>query len=374
MSKNTGETTLLESTSLDDSFAAIGDVLRAARIDRGIGIGDIAQELRISRAYIRSLETGDFDQLPGPTYVTGYLRSYGGMLGVDGQSLIERYQALLGPGQNAPEYNFPINNQKPQRSGAVLASVAVIVGVMGYAGWYWAGKPGFEGASPVDSVDNIVSQSVAPSVAVNETLSGNALLDIVDDDLERSNTAEDIAPAIVAQPATQDETGTVAETTAAVQAPADAPDAPAATAALQTPSSPEIPVDTVNTAASKVGAVDDNGGDAEKDVPALAPTEREPDRSSAIATSREPEVEIILRATASSWVEIVRNDGEEVMTRLMRDGDTYLLDGGENLYLSTGNAGGLEFVFPNGSVLSAGDVGEILRDLPLKSEDLLANL
>jgi cytoskeletal protein RodZ len=102
--------------------------------------------------------------------------------------------------------------------------------------------------------------------------------------------------------------------------------------------------------------------------------DRMPNGGSAVATSRDPANEITIRAVASSWVEIVRNDGEEVMTKLMRSGDIYLIDSGENLYLSTGNAGGLEFVLNDGLVLSAGDVGEILRDLPLKPEGLINKL
>jgi cytoskeleton protein RodZ len=99
-----------------------------------------------------------------------------------------------------------------------------------------------------------------------------------------------------------------------------------------------------------------------------------PDRGSAIANQRDPANEVTLRARASSWVEIVRNDGEEVMTRLMRAGDTYLIDTSDSLYLSTGNAGGLEFVFNDGTVREVGDTGEIVRDLPLVISGLKAKL
>jgi hypothetical protein len=84
--------------------------------------------------------------------------------------------------------------------------------------------------------------------------------------------------------------------------------------------------------------------------------------------------EITIRATGSSWVEIIRNNGEEVMTQLMRDGDTYIVDGAENLYLSTGNAGGIEFVISDGDAISAGAIGEIVRDLPLSVDKLRARL
>ena len=73
-------------------------------------------------------------------------------------------------------------------------------------------------------------------------------------------------------------------------------------------------------------------------------------------------------------MEIIRNNGEEVMTRLMRDGDIYTIDGRERLYLSTGNAGGIELVFSDGLTKSVGEKGEILRDLPLDAERLRSQL
>ena len=90
----------------------------------------------------------------------------------------------------------------------------------------------------------------------------------------------------------------------------------------------------------------------------------------AFARERAPDMEITLRATGVSWVEIIRNDGEEVMTRLMRAGETYLVDSRDRLYLSTGNAGGLELVFDDGTVRPIGESGEILRDLLLDAVKL----
>jgi hypothetical protein len=58
----------------------------------------------------------------------------------------------------------------------------------------------------------------------------------------------------------------------------------------------------------------------------------------------------------------------------MRVGDTYVVDGAENLYLSTGNAGGIEFVITGGDTISAGAIGEIVRDLPLSVDKLRARL
>jgi hypothetical protein len=73
---------------------------------------------------------------------------------------------------------------------------------------------------------------------------------------------------------------------------------------------------------------------------------------------------------AASWVEIVRDNGEEVMAKLMQAGDSYVVDGNTRLYLSTGNAGGLMVVIGVGDPVLMGDIGEIVRDLPLVIDKL----
>ena len=92
--------------------------------------------------------------------------------------------------------------------------------------------------------------------------------------------------------------------------------------------------------------------------------------NTAIAHLRDPEKEITIQAVAASWVEIVRDNGEEVMAKLMQAGDSYVVDGNTRLYLSTGNAGGLMVVIGVGDPVLMGDIGEIVRDLPLVIDKL----
>jgi hypothetical protein len=94
----------------------------------------------------------------------------------------------------------------------------------------------------------------------------------------------------------------------------------------------------------------------------------------AIAELRDPAKEITIRAVAASWVEIVRDNGEEVMAKLMQAGDSYVVEGNTRLFLSTGNAGGLTVVIGTDDPLPMGDIGEIVRDLPLVTEKLRKTL
>ena len=66
----------------------------------------------------------------------------------------------------------------------------------------------------------------------------------------------------------------------------------------------------------------------------------------------------------------MRDNGEEVMAKLMRVGDSYVVEGNTRLYLSTGNAGGLEIVIGNDDPRLIGETGQIVRDLPLVTNKL----
>ena len=66
----------------------------------------------------------------------------------------------------------------------------------------------------------------------------------------------------------------------------------------------------------------------------------------------------------------MRDNGEEVMAKLMQAGDSYVVEGNTRLYLSTGNAGGLQVVVGGDDPRSIGEIGQIVRDLPLVTDKL----
>lgn len=70
-------------------MGTIGPRLRAAREARNLTIEQAAQDTRISLRFLEALEREDFDELPAPVYVRGFLRSYGNYLGLEPQSLLD---------------------------------------------------------------------------------------------------------------------------------------------------------------------------------------------------------------------------------------------------------------------------------------------
>ncbi|MGB1863887.1 MAG: RodZ domain-containing protein [Candidatus Puniceispirillum sp.] len=378
--------TEISETSSENTLLTIGVQLREARKEAGYGVADVASKLRINTAYISAIENGDVDTLPSSTYIAGFLRSYGNLVGFDGNELARTYLDRVDDADRQPTYSFPQNKVKPQRSGAMIASITVVLAVAGYAGWYWT-----ETKSNKVNIDNSIVATVpvtpesAPGVAgigtpaaiepdgtaqnvFAEGQNDKPLMIDVDTPkptAEESPVIEPIADSITPEVPKIDNT----EDADSVVAVADQ-----AQAVGETAVDSEAPIVNVDVTDTKMASNDIAGTTDDDRAVLLEDDSNNLTQSSAVAKLRDPLQEITIRATGSSWVEIIRNNGEEVMTQLMRDGDTYVVDGAENLYLSTGNAGGIEFIIMGDDAISAGAVGEIVRDLPLNVDKLRARL
>lgn len=77
----------------------IGHILREARENKGLTLEEVQASTRINIRYLAALESGNFDALPTPVHVRGFLRNYARYLGLDQQPLLDRY--LLVQGQDA---------------------------------------------------------------------------------------------------------------------------------------------------------------------------------------------------------------------------------------------------------------------------------
>ena len=69
-----------------------GAFLKEARINSKISLSEASAYLRINIKYLKLIEDSCYEDLPGPTYAIGFIRSYAEYLGVDAKSLIDQYK------------------------------------------------------------------------------------------------------------------------------------------------------------------------------------------------------------------------------------------------------------------------------------------
>lgn len=75
-----------------DPHPRIGAALREERERQGLTLEDLEERTKIRTRYLRALENEDWDILPGPTYVRGFLRTYADTLGLDPEDLVDDYR------------------------------------------------------------------------------------------------------------------------------------------------------------------------------------------------------------------------------------------------------------------------------------------
>ncbi len=70
--------------------------LAAIRRRSGLSLEAIAESTKISIGYLRAIEEGRFDRLPGGIYDVSYLRQYARAIAYDEDELVCRYQQARG--------------------------------------------------------------------------------------------------------------------------------------------------------------------------------------------------------------------------------------------------------------------------------------
>ena len=70
----------------------IGQTLRETRLRNRVDITEVEAGTKIRAKYLRALENEEWDLLPGPTFVTTFLRTYAEYLGLDARGLVEEYK------------------------------------------------------------------------------------------------------------------------------------------------------------------------------------------------------------------------------------------------------------------------------------------
>lgn len=73
----------------------VGEQLAAARKARGLAVADIAQTLKLGIRQVEALESGQWQQLPGQTFIRGFVRNYARLVGIDAAPLMQQLDAVL---------------------------------------------------------------------------------------------------------------------------------------------------------------------------------------------------------------------------------------------------------------------------------------
>ncbi len=74
---------------------SVGEQLAAARLAHDLTIADVAQTLKLGMRQVEALESGNWQALPGPTFIRGFVRNYARLLGLDAAPLMAGLDTVL---------------------------------------------------------------------------------------------------------------------------------------------------------------------------------------------------------------------------------------------------------------------------------------
>lgn len=120
------------------SQSDIGAQLAAARTQADLSTEEVARSLHLSPHHIRALEINNYDAMPAPTFVRGYIRAYAKLLTLNGDELIAEFDAI---GASDPELVSTTGGHHDQVDSAhpwmVWASLGIaFLFLLLLAGWW----------------------------------------------------------------------------------------------------------------------------------------------------------------------------------------------------------------------------------------------
>ena len=341
--------------------SSVGALLRASRERVGEDLRGVSESLRIRFTYLKAIEDGAYDVLPGTTYAVGFIRTYAEYLGLDGEEVVRRFRAEMSGDDGKAKLEFPTPISEGKVPSGALIMVGVVLALAAYGIWYWASSSEQDTAEVVSDVPPQMTDPAAPATEAPAT--------------PEAPTAE--------TPATPPATDAAVVPVTPEPTPPAKPEAPAETA--KKPEAPvkspvkapvEAPVHAVEEGAP---VAPDTAVDATHPLPkpVEAPTQPEPPVQEQIEVQQPPsppeprvfggentDARIIIHAQGDSWVE-VREGTTVYLSRLLHKGDTFFIPNRENLVLNTGSAGSLNMEVDGSPVPQIGKDGEVLFNIPL---------
>lgn len=341
----------------------IGAAIRDAREALGYQLNDVAAQLHIRTVHLEAIEAGRFSDLPGAAYVSGFLRAYAGLLGLDSDEILLRLKTSgvnIGKQQRLDLLSPVEEGRLP--TGPIFL-LATVIALAAYGGWHYLYSnersplqtSGVFGSGPEDAR---LSDPSPGAVSAPDVSPGGSAPSVAEVGEERETApASQVSP----PPPAAAETGPTR--TGGPPSPADAV-------------SPQAAATPDPLAARMDGAdADDGAGEGPVAAPpeiaaaetrAPPPAAPAPDAEAGAAPAEGGEAaRIEVRAVANSYVQVRDRNGDEFYSGMMQDGDVYEPPPGANLLLDTGNAGGLRLVVDGKEAPLLGSAGEVLRGISL---------
>lgn len=352
----------------DGDVQSLGDMLRDARESQALSLEEVEAQTRIRVKFLEALEAGDLDELPSQAHARGFLRSYAQFLHLDLNEVMTQFAALTGtpnrpvthltaqpapyPYREAPA-DLPDDDELPYPLPAAAGEPADVVDV----------DEGAPAASAEDAAAGEAEEDAAPPAPEPAPLPSAPPRSVyvapeqwTGPGVPQALTRPAAAPQPVEAPQEPKQRRGLVRSpifTGLVLVAGFAAIVWIVTTRLSTISGDELLLAITPTVATQ---------------PADALATVEPSPTFRLTSTPEPEaaVEILdrvvlsIEVTQRAWVRI-DVDGETAFEGQALPGEVLHYEGQEQVFLRTGNGGGLDVTYNGRNIGPLGDRGEVVE-------------
>lgn len=297
----------------------VGETLHRARLAKKMDVRDVAAYLCIRPRFLEALEDGNTKELPGDAYAQGFVRSYAAYLGLDADKTVAEYKREMSGRVTEAEADAERIEESESETltpKPVVLILSLIVLITVFFVW-----KGFHTNDPV-----VVVAAPEPEAVT-----------VLDESYPLPEQTAELA----------------AETAVEGPVPPVPPKKPQVPAAAEYAAEPAV--------VSEPAAVD-------VEIPVRRAPAEESVENIHIYGQRNVNPRLVLVANEASWIEVRR--GENILiSRVLNKGDRYQVSRNpEDLFLKTGNAGGLDIYLDGELMPSVGPQGALRSNVPLNPD------
>lgn len=296
-----------------------GNVLKAARETLGLSIHDVSSHLRLGPKQIQAIEQDDFDKLPQPSIVRGFIRNYAKLLNIDVTPVLAAYQRIvpstaplpLSVRSNASPsvIDKPARTIRPQRILTFFIFL-ILAAILAYFYINHIKPQALKNASlalDVDEISETTGQEINVPPAVTDAVTLPAAT------ADATATTDQTATAPIAA-ATEPAAGSAPE-------PAPAPAAEPASVAYSTPDSTIVSTPTPS-ASNAVESTTLKSADPQKAM-------------------------LVFRVSEDSWVRIEDMQGKKILSEVLNAGSEHNVVAEKPVNVIVGHAQGTQLTIDN---------------------------
>lgn len=337
----------------------VGQVLRAARLERGLDIEDVARQLRFAPRQVTALEEDEYDKLAGGPFLRGFVRNYAKLLQLDEAPLLKLLEQSVPPPAAhvgrppSEEIPFPSGGEYLKRNAFIGGGVILAIILLGYAIYSGdkapvAEQPGMAMESEKDTEQPTLSFPFAPQAPTAEAPESQAPAPSAFAPDMASQPEPDIAA--LQETAPSADTGKEQDAAASAHKDETAGSGTEASAGelLTLPLAPPPPPQTAPTASAVPG-----GGGANVAVAPKPPHDAVAPKSPQVVAAPKPgpaEAGIHLTFAGESWVQVKDGNGKLLLSRVNPPGSEQVLRGKPPYSLMIGNPGQVKLVYNNSPI------------------------